>query len=294
MAGTDELLAHHDEIIRRVRHEIIRRVRQHVEHAHCYQQQRELPFVTMTYAQSLDGCIARSEGETLQLSNRHSQKLTHHVRAIHDAILVGINTVVRDNPRLNVRLVEGKNPQPVIVDSRLRFPLDACLLRDPCVRPLIVAGQAACPNREEQLTAAGAHVIRIAERDDGLLDLVQLFRELKQLGLRSIMVEGGASIITSVLTSRLADQFLLTISPRFVGGLRAVKSQDGTSGDQMPRLRNMHCHWLAGDLIICGDLDRDSECRDSSGAEQRMPQVITGDCSAAARPLQANGNLEGR
>ena len=100
-------------------------------------------------------------------------------------------------------------------------------------------------------------MIRVAEREDGLLDLPQLFVQLKEMGFRSVMVEGGASIITSVLTSHLADQFLLTISPRFVGGLRAVKAQERRSTETaMPRLRNMQFQWLAEDLIIRGDLDR--------------------------------------
>ena len=87
------------------------------------------PFVTLTYAQSLDGSIAADPGQPLSLSGPQSLLLTHYLRAAHDAILVGIGTVLADNPLLNVRLVEGKNPQPVIVDSQLRFPLDANLLR---------------------------------------------------------------------------------------------------------------------------------------------------------------------
>ena len=234
---------------------IIDRVRQHLEMAHHSHHLRDLPYITMTYAQSLDGCIAWSKGETLQLSNPQSRKLTHQVRALHDAILVGINTVLRDDPRLNVRLVPGENPQPVVVDSQLRFPLNACLLRDPCVRPIIVAGHDADADRERQLLAAGAQVIRIQEGENGLLDLAQLFQRLKQRGLRSVMVEGGATIITSMLRSRLADQFLLTVAPRFVGGLRAVKSQNGAAFDRLPRLCNVHYQWLADDLILLGDFD---------------------------------------
>ena len=267
MNGKDEQRAHQDDIIERVRY--------HLQHANGCCRHRDLPFITLTYAQSIEGCIALFEGETLQLSNPPAQKLTHQVRALHDAILVGINTVLRDNPRLNVRLVQGRSPQPVVVDSRLRFPLDANLLKEPCVRPIIVAHDGACQVKERHLINAGAQVMRVAEQDDGLLDLAELLRRLKQLGLHSVMIEGGASIITSVLTSHLADQFLLTISPRFVGGLRAVKSQERAHGGQMPRLRNLHYQWLAGDLIIRGDLDRATAATSAQLVSQRVRPAQT-------------------
>jgi 3,4-dihydroxy 2-butanone 4-phosphate synthase/GTP cyclohydrolase II len=252
---------------------IIERVRRHLDSADGNCRDRDLPYITLTYAQSIDGCIARFEGETLQLSNPFARKLTHQVRALHDAILVGINTVLRDDPRLTVRLVQGKNPQPVIVDSRLRFPLRAKLLNGPCVRPIIVTSHAACEDKERRLKAAGARVIRASEQADGLIDLAQMLRQLKELGLASVMVEGGASIITNVLVSRLADQFLLTISPRFVGGLRAVKSRD-SAYDRMPRLRNLHYQWLAEDLILRGDLAAADEQADEQTEEQLDPHAV--------------------
>jgi 3,4-dihydroxy 2-butanone 4-phosphate synthase/GTP cyclohydrolase II len=216
---------------------------------------RHLPFVTLTYAQSLDGSIARCEGDTLQLSNPLAQELTHQVRALHDAILVGINTVICDDPRLTVRLVEGKNPQPVVVDSQMRIPLQARLFREGGLRPIIIADSRACSLKERSLLRAGARVIRVpAHGTDGMIDLEEGLRQLKQLGLNSIMIEGGARIITSVLSRRLADQLLLTISPRFVGGLRAVGSNNESDGDRWPQLRNVQYQWLAGDLILRGDL----------------------------------------
>jgi 3,4-dihydroxy 2-butanone 4-phosphate synthase/GTP cyclohydrolase II len=237
--------------------EIIERVRRRLELAH--RSQRPLPYITMTYAQSLDGSIARPAGETIQLSNPLSRRLTHQIRSVHDAILVGINTVLRDNPRLNVRLVPGRDPQPVVIDSRLRLPLDACLMHDPCVRPIVFAGLGASSMKERRLSAAGARVVRVAERDDRLLDLAQVFARLRHMGIRSVMVEGGASIITSILMSRLADQCLLTISPRFLGGLCAVQPRNGSEVDHLPRLKNLHYQWLAEDLILHGDLECTAE-----------------------------------
>ena len=96
-----------------------------------HRQRTGCPFVTLSYAQSLDGCIVAQPGQPLALSGAQSLILTHKLRAAHDAILVGIGTVLADNPRLDVRLAPGPDPQPVVVDSRLRFPLNANLLQQP-------------------------------------------------------------------------------------------------------------------------------------------------------------------
>jgi 3,4-dihydroxy 2-butanone 4-phosphate synthase/GTP cyclohydrolase II len=214
---------------------------------------RPSPVVTLTYAQSIDGCIAPIGGGTLQLSNPKTQQLTHQIRAQHDAILVGINTVLCDDPRLTVRLATGNNPQPIVVDSRLRFPLDANLLRDPCVRPIVATGNLACNKKADQLIAAGARVIRVPQQDDGLIDLSQLLPLIKQMGFHSVMVEGGAKIITSVLVSQIADQLLLAIAPKFVGGLRAVHPTQ--AWDEMPQLHDVHCQLMEGDLVVWGHLE---------------------------------------
>ena len=89
----------------------------------------DTPFVTLAYAQSLDGSIAAYPGVPLAISGPVSMGITHRLRARHQAILVGIGTVLADDPRLNVRLVPGKNPQPVVLDNQLRFPLKARLLQ---------------------------------------------------------------------------------------------------------------------------------------------------------------------
>ena len=230
--------------------DVIESARRRMDRAYQQISKRDAPFITVTYAQSLDGCIAGCSGETIHLSSRESQTLTHKLRAIHDAILVGINTVVRDNPRLNVRLVEGPNPQPVVVDTKLRFPLDSSLLHGPCVRPIVFASEHASDDKARQLQDAGAKVVRVTECKHGLLDLFQVFTHLRRDGYRSVMVEGGASIITSMLASGLAQQYLLTISPRLVAGMHAVKPQLG----RMPQLCNLEHQWLGKDLILRGDL----------------------------------------
>jgi len=166
----------------------------------------------------MDGSIAAHPGQPLALSGALSMTLTHQLRAVHDAILVGIGTVLADNPSLTVRLVEGKNPQPIVADSRLRFPLSANLLCQHPLSPWIAAGEPADAGRQHVLEAAGARVLRLPMNARGQVNLTALLERLGTLGIASVMVEGGARIITSFLAERLVDHIVLTVAPRLVGG----------------------------------------------------------------------------
>lgn len=208
------------------------------------------PFVTLSYAQSLDGCLTDQPGQPFALSGPEAMRLTHQLRAAHEAILAGIETVLADNPRLNVRLVEGRPPQPVIVDSHLRFPLDANLITASC--PWIATTDQAEKERQRALEAAGARILRLPADADGRVSLPALLDRLGELGVNSLMVEGGARVITSFLSQQLASYVVLTIAPVFVGGLPSVNKLPRAKG--FPRLRDMHPQQLGNDLIVCGDL----------------------------------------
>ncbi len=211
------------------------------------------PFVTLSYAQSMDGSIAARPGQPLALSGAQAMTLTHQLRVVHDAILVGIGTVLADNPRLTVRLVEGKNPQPIVADSRLRFPLSANLLCQHPLPPWIATGEQADAGRQQVLEAAGARVLRVPMNARGQVNLTALLARLGELGIHSVMVEGGARIITSFLAERLVDHIVLTVAPRLVGGLRAVRRFARADAVHFPRLRNLRYQWLEDDLVLWCD-----------------------------------------
>ena len=215
-----------------------------------------MPYITLAYAQSLDGSIAAEPGQMLRLSNSLSQAMTHHLRARHDAILVGINTVLSDDPRLTVRLAAGKDPRPVVIDACLRTPLGARLLASPAGAAIVATSQTACPDREKRLRKAGALVVRVPSGPDGRLDLSTFLVLLAQMNVGSLMVEGGAGILNSFLSDRLADQLVVTISPRFVGGVPALARGDSGQIRSLPRIRNVRHQSLGGDLIVWGDLER--------------------------------------
>jgi 3,4-dihydroxy 2-butanone 4-phosphate synthase/GTP cyclohydrolase II len=211
------------------------------------------PFVTLSYAQSLDGSIAGPHGAPLRLSGPEALCLTHRLRASHDAILVGIGTILADDPRLTVRLVQGDSPQPIVLDSRLRFPLTAQLLRDGQRRPWVATTAAADPGAVAALTLAGATVLTVLATDTGRVDLAPLLADLAARGIQRLMVEGGAAVITSFLDEGLVDQLVITVSPRLIAGVRAVSA----SPRPLPSLRNVHWQRLGDDLVVRGDLARD-------------------------------------
>ena len=214
------------------------------------------PLVTLSYAQSLDGSIADRPGRPLALSGSQAMAMTHGLRASHEAILVGIGTVLADNPRLNVRLVSGQDPQPVVVDSRLRFPPYANLLKNRRA-PWIATSEGADPERQQALEAAGARVLRL-QGSNGWVNLAGLLGQLGSLGINSLMVEGGAQIITSFLVSRLVDQIVLTVAPLVVGGLRVVDHLGHSSLRRFPRLKNLSYQQLGDDLVLRGEPEWDS------------------------------------
>ncbi len=234
---------------------ILEKITTRLSRAQAYQEARGKPFVTLAYAQSLDGSIASVKRRPIALSSSESLALTHALRAAHDAILVGIGCVLADNPRLTVRLVAGNSPQPVVVDSGLRCPVSANLFTNNGITPWIVTTDKADRKRQEILEAAGAKVIRLRATSGARVDLPALLETLANMGLRSLMVEGGAQIITSFFVGRLADQIVVTIAPLFVGGLRALNHSAEYYRDHFPRLVNTFYEKIGDDIVLRGDPD---------------------------------------
>lgn len=209
------------------------------------------PFVTLSYAQSVDGSITRQRGQPLALSGQESMTLTHQLRTNHDAILVGIGTVLADDPRLTVRLVAGPDPRPIILDSQLRLPLTAKLLTEHPHKPIVATTATADPHKEAALQDRGAVVVRLPAMGNGRVSLPALLAWLHHAGIRRLMVEGGANIITSFLAAQLVDRLVITVAPLLVGGLNAVGNLNGSG---LPQLKNTHTQWLGKDMILSGDV----------------------------------------
>ncbi len=228
----------------------------------CAQAQRHRkrtgrPLVTISYAQSLDGSITTRRGVPLSLSGRESLRLWHQLRVLHDAVLVGIGTVLADDPQLNVRLVTGTDPQAVILDSRLRCPAKALALNSSKPPWIITTGQSN-PRKRKRLETKGARVIGIRSKSNGWIDLKATMQFLASNEIDSVMVEGGARVITSFLKEQLADYFVITVTPFFIGGVHAVeqllpRAKRGTS-PELERVRIMGDKWYGRDLVLWGAL----------------------------------------
>jgi len=227
--------------------------------AQAFRQSQGRPLVSLCYAQSLDGSLAARGGQRTLLSGPESSRLTHQLRAAHDAILVGVGTVLADDPQLTVRLVQGNHPQPVVLDSHLRIPLEAYILSKHPLTPWIATTPDADPHKASALQAIGARLLILPADEAGRVSLPALLECLASEGVSSLMVEGGARVITSFLAQRLADQVALTIAPVFIGGLRAVEPDSslsfiGQSENIFPSLTNLHYERLGNDLIVWGKL----------------------------------------
>jgi riboflavin-specific deaminase-like protein len=207
------------------------------------------PLVTLTYAQSIDGSIAARHGAQTHISGPETKLFTHRLRSAHDAILVGIGTVLADDPKLTARRAEGRNPQPVILDTHARFPMNAQLLQHPTHRPWIITGKKTAT--AASLEAAGARIICLPAADNRI-DLGALLDWLGSEGIASLMVEGGAKVITSFLHARLVDQYILTIGPTLIGGVHGVESPGAS--DVFPRLVDYDVQRMGYDLVLWGNI----------------------------------------
>lgn len=213
------------------------------------------PFVTLSYAQSLDGSITVQRGRPTAISGSESMRFTHQLRASHDGILVGIGTVLADNPSLTVRLVPGENPHPVILDSQLRCPPSIKLMAR---HPIIATLPTADPARQAALEAAGAQVWHLPANKNGLVSLTALLPRLKEAGYHSLMVEGGSQVITSFLTTGMVDRVVVTVAPLYLGGLTAVEPQKaGQNGRFFPQLTNHQYHQVGKDLVLIADVENE-------------------------------------
>ena len=182
------------------------------------------PTLTVSYAQTLDGRLATSGGNSRWISCPDSLRFAHEIRASHDAVIVGAGTALKDDPRLTVRLVPGRNPLRVVADSALRTPPTAAVLANGAAKGTVFAVTDRAPeDRRERAGALGATVLGLPGDAEGRVDLAALLGALGGLGVRTAVVEGGAGLITGFLRARLVDRLAVCVAPKILGsGIEAV------------------------------------------------------------------------
>ncbi|RKY57306.1 MAG: bifunctional diaminohydroxyphosphoribosylaminopyrimidine deaminase/5-amino-6-(5-phosphoribosylamino)uracil reductase RibD [Candidatus Latescibacterota bacterium] len=172
------------------------------------------PFVTLKWAQTLDGRIATSSGDSRWITGEGARKHAHRLRAEADAVVVGVGTVLADDPQLTVRLTKGRDPLRVVLDSELRTPPTAKVLSGG--RAVLATTERASPERRKVLEEAGAEVWVLPERD-GRVDLEALLAKLAGEGRISVLVEGGREVLTSFLRRGMCDRIVIFLAPKLLG-----------------------------------------------------------------------------
>ncbi len=187
------------------------------------------PWVTLKAMVSLDGRLATDAGESRGLGGPEEQRLCHRLRAQHDAVLVGIGTVLADDPRLTVRHATGRSSWRVVLDSTLRVPETAALLEDAEAVPVVIATASRDAERARALERRGARVWRFEPDPDGRVPLRALLERLVAQGVYALLVEGGTAVHTAFLRAGFADRLAVGIAPLVVGG-SAPRSWTGDLG----------------------------------------------------------------
>lgn len=225
------------------------------------------PFLTLTFATSLDSSLSLAPGTRTRLSGPESKAMTHHLRSRHDAICVGVGTAVADDPALNCRIVGGAQPRPVVLDPRGRWGVgsEAKVLvaarEGRGAAPVVVVGEEATVGYEGVLEAAGGKILRVGVDGEGRFRWNEVLEALGKEGIRSIMVEGGGCVINSLLDPAnhdLIDSVIVTIAPTWLGKGGVVVSPERVheGGNAIPaaRLSDVAWHPLGEDVVLCGRL----------------------------------------
>lgn len=211
------------------------------------------PYVVLKYAQTLDGRIATAVGDSKWISGEEERAVSHGLRAACDAVMVGVGTVLHDDPLLTVRLAPGVSPLRVVLDSTLRTPSSALLLDGDPPTVLLTTDRATEDDRQ-RMRATGAG-IRVLPRGPGGVDLPAGLRVLREGGVRSLMVEGGARVITSLLGAGLVDRVVVGTAPKIIGsGKEAVGDLGVLRVAEGIALRNRSVHLTADDILTAWDV----------------------------------------
>jgi diaminohydroxyphosphoribosylaminopyrimidine deaminase / 5-amino-6-(5-phosphoribosylamino)uracil reductase len=216
------------------------------------------PAFTLKAAITLDGKIATVSGLSKWITGPVARDDVMRLRDEHDAVMVGIGTVLADDPRLSARRAGARNPVRIVVDTHLRTPPAAQLLpRKTGPRTIIVAARGAPADREAALVAKGAEVWRLATHRSGRIDLDPLGGMLADAGIASVLVEGGGELHAYLLQRRLADELVIYIAPKVVGG----PARSWVGGKGLASLTSAHRFIFDGDPVyLDGDLRLTAVC----------------------------------
>jgi 2,5-diamino-6-(ribosylamino)-4(3H)-pyrimidinone 5'-phosphate reductase len=214
-----------------------------------YQSKDDRPYVILNAAMTVDGKIATKGGES-KISSKDDLVRVHKIRASVDAIMVGINTVLVDDPSLKVKYCDRKNPIRIVLDSKARTPIASRIISDKDVPTFIAVTKKAPVDRVDRLKEAGAKIIICGGGEK--VDLTILLKTLKDMGVKKVLVEGGGNINWSIISQGLFDELRVTIGPFIVGGKDAITLVEGDGVERMDEGIKVKLHEVKqqGDEVV--------------------------------------------
>lgn len=218
------------------------------------------PFVVLKAAMTLDGKIATATGQSKWITNETSRAYGYKLRDIYDGIMVGINTVIEDNPMLTARVDGGKNPIRIVVDSSLKIDINANVVQDKSAKTIIATTDKADKDKILKLQAQDVDVIVVDKDKNDKVDIEKLLDILGQQNICSILVEGGATLSGSFVAKKLVDKVYFFIAPKIVGGKEAKTPVAGTgilNLQEALALKDIQIEKLEEDILIIGRVDKD-------------------------------------
>jgi len=215
---------------------------------------KKIPYVTLKFAQTLDAHIADHNGGSKWITSIDSRRYVHSLRSKYDAVLVGAGTALKDNPTLTVRLVDGRNPKRILIDTNLDLKSDLNLFKKNTDKGLIILTSEKSRQKHRKLknlTGQGIKVVFIKEQSNGRLDLKSVLKELGKLNIASLLVEGGSKVFTSFIKESLFDDILMFMSPKILGcGIPSIGSLGIKSLRQAVKVKIDNVKLTGDDVLI--------------------------------------------
>ncbi len=212
------------------------------------------PFVILKVAATLDGKIATREGDSKWISGEASRHFVHRLRDQVDGVVVGIGTVLKDDPKLTARIKKGRDPYRIILDSRLRIPEGAQVIGNSSSKTIIATTELAAGDKIERLEKKGVQIL-ILNSKQGRVDLKNCLSKLGEMGMMSLLVEGGSQVNGSFLDEGLIDKILFFLSPKLIGDREALGifggSGKATLQEAIP-LNELRVRRIGEDILIEG------------------------------------------
>lgn len=218
------------------------------------------PFIVLKAAMTLDGKIATATGQSKWITNETSRAYGYKLRDIYDGIMVGINTVIEDNPMLTARVDGGKNPIRIVVDSSLKIDINANVVQDKSAKTIVATTDKADKDKILKLQAQDVDVIVVDKDENDKVDIEKLLNILGQQNICSILVEGGATLSGSFVAKKLVDKVYFFIAPKIIGGKEAKTPVAGTgilNLQEALALKDIQIEKLEEDVLIIGRVDKD-------------------------------------